>query len=397
MAPSVVADGLDISSLNLKSKREAVSGNKHNYVPGITPVNNHPDDAYPYDHFRPAFPEYSWEPLKHVPYEDKGLLGDPHYHNLLDASTDVFDYTPKIGTEISGIQLKNLTDAQKNDLARLIAHRGVVFFRNQGDWGVEDQLALGRYFGTLHKHATTAIPKKEGLEEIHVVYTDEKGADQSAWFPVGYFWHADVTYELQPPSYTSLKLLTGPPRGGGGDTLWSSGYAAYDALSPHMQKYLEGLTALHSAEEQAQGSIQAGRHVRREPVITEHPIVRVNPVTGWKSLFINPGFVKSIVGIPKAESDAILKYLNTVIMGTPENQVRFSWQKDSVAIWDNRVTNHSATYGFHPHRRHAIRVTPHGEVPYFDPKGQSQEEELVEKYGYKPKNKDGSRFGNYND
>ncbi|KAF8448354.1 hypothetical protein BGX38DRAFT_1189770 [Terfezia claveryi] len=400
MAPSVVPNGVDISSLNLKDKREAVSalgGNKHNYVPGITPVNNRPEDDYPYDHFRPAFPEHSWGPLKHVPYEDKGLLGDPHYRNLLNAATDVFDYTPKIGTEISGIQLRNLTDAQKNDLARLIAHRGVVFFRGQSDWDVEDQLALGRYFGILHKHATTAMPKKEGLEEIHVVYTDEKGADQSAWFPVGYFWHSDVTYELQPPSYTSLKLLTGPPRGGGGDTLWSSGYAAYDALSLHMQKYLEGLTALHSAEEQAQGSIQSGRHVRREPVITEHPIIRINPVTGWKSLFINPGFVKSIVGIPKAESDAILKYLNTVIMGTPEIHVRFSWQKDSVAIWDNRVTNHSATYGFHPHRRHAIRVTPHGEVPYFDFKGKSQEEDLAEKYGYKPKNKDGSRFGNYND
>ena len=199
MAPSVVANGIDISSLNLKDKREAVSapgGNKHNYVPGITPVNNHPEDAYPYDHFRPTFPEHSWEPLKHVPYEDKGLLGDPHYRNLLDAATDVFDYTPKIGTEISGIQLKDLTDAQKNDLARLIAHRGVVFFRGQEDWDVEDQLALGRHFGILHKHATTAVPKKEALEEIHVVYTDEKVADQSAWFPVGYAWHSDVSNSL---------------------------------------------------------------------------------------------------------------------------------------------------------------------------------------------------------
>ena len=86
-----------------------------------------------------------------------------------------------------------------------------------------------------------------------------------------------VTYEIQPPSYTSLKVLTGPPRGGGGDTLWSSQYAAYDQLSAPMQKYLEGLTAIHSAELQAQGTRELGRTVRREPVTTEHPLIRTNP------------------------------------------------------------------------------------------------------------------------
>lgn len=98
-----------------------------------------------------------------------------------------------------------------------------------------------------------------------------------------------MTYEIQPPSYTSLKLLTGPPRGGGGDTLWASQYAVYDLLSPGMQKYLEGLEALHSSQIQADGSIALGRTVRREPVITKHPLIRTHPVTGWKSVFFNPG------------------------------------------------------------------------------------------------------------
>lgn len=98
-----------------------------------------------------------------------------------------------------------------------------------------------------------------------------------------------VTYEIQPPSYTSLKVLTGPPRGGGGDTLWASQYAVYDLLSPGMQKYLEGLEALHSAQIQADGSIALGRTVRREPVVTKHPLTRTHPVTGWKSVFFNPG------------------------------------------------------------------------------------------------------------
>lgn len=131
-----------------------------------------------------------------------------------------------------------------------------------------------------------------------------------------------MTYELQPPSYTLLKVLTGPPRGGGGDTLWASQYAVYDALSAPMQKYLEGLTALHSAKMQAEGSRAAGRPVRRDPIVTEHPLVRTHPVTGWKSVFFNPGFVTEIVGVPKVESNAIISYLNEVITTTPELHVR---------------------------------------------------------------------------
>ena len=146
-----------------------------------------------------------------------------------------------------------------------------------------------------------------------------------------------MTYELQPPSYTSLKLLTGPPRGGGGDTLWASQYAVYDALSRPMQQYLESLTALHSAHMQAEGSRAADRPVRRDPVITEHPLVRTHPVTGWKSVFFNPGFVTEIVGVPKLESDYIIKYLSEVLATTQELHVRFQWRKNDVAFWDNRI------------------------------------------------------------
>lgn len=149
---------------------------------------------------------------------------------------------------------------------------------------------------------------------------------------------SQVTYEVQPPSYTSLKLLTGPPLGGGGDTLWSSQYAAYDILSPFMQTYLKSLTALHSADMQANDSRAIGRPVRREPVTTKHPLIRTNPVTGWNSLFFNPGFVTKIIGIPKAESDAIIKYLTDVVATTQEIHARFQWGKDDVAFWDNRTT-----------------------------------------------------------
>ncbi|KAH7043166.1 hypothetical protein B0J12DRAFT_194766 [Macrophomina phaseolina] len=366
-----------------------------NYEPGRTFVQSY-DESYEHEDLRPRFPDVKWPALGPIHYEDKGLKGDPNFRHLLDAATDVFDYNPKIGTEIHGVKLSQLTDAQKNDLARLIAVRGVVFFRNQDDFDIDEQRKLGAYFGQLHKHATTSVPRREGLEDVHVIFT-EGAKDLRSQFTPTFLWHSDVTYEVQPPSYTSLKLLSGPPRGGGGDTLWSSQYAAYDAMSPYMQKYLESLTALHSAQMQADGSTQMGRTVRRDPVVTEHPLIRVNPVTGWKSLFFNPGFVTKIVGVPKVESDHIISYLNEIIATTNEAHVRFQWNKNDVAFWDNRSTNHSASYGFAPHRRHAVRVCCQAERPYFDPNGKSQEEELNAKYGLPPVNKDGSGIVNYND
>ncbi|KAI9801824.1 MAG: hypothetical protein M1825_003197 [Sarcosagium campestre] len=365
------------------------------YIPGRTVVEDH--ENYEHDDLKPTFPDVHWPPLEEVPYHDKAHLGDPKFRNLLSAATEIFDYNPKIGTEIHGVNLSKLTDAQKDDLARLIAIRGVVFFRQQDDFDIEAQRKLGQYYGSLHKHATTSVPSRPGLEDVHVVYSGEGSKDQRAMFTPTFLWHSDVTYELQPPSYTSLKLLSGPPRGGGGDTLWASQYAAYDALSPYMQKYLESLSALHSADIQAEGSRAAGRTVRRDPVTTKHPLIRTHPVTKWKSLFYNPGFVTKIVGVPKAESDAILGYLNEVISTTQELHVRFQWQKNDVAFWDNRICNHSASYGFAPHRRHAVRVASQAERPYYDPSGVSQEEEMQGLYGLPKVNKDGSAQSNYND
>ncbi|CAC9893553.1 unnamed protein product [Aureobasidium pullulans] len=320
------------------------------YEPGRTVAESH--ENYPYEHLLPTFPDVKWEPLKEVPYHDKGIDGSPTFDALLSTATSIRDYNPKIGTEVEGIDLANITDAQKNDIARLIATRGVVFFRNQKNFDIEAQRKLGKYFGHLRNPT---------------------------------------------PSYTSLKLLSGPPSGGGGNTLWSSQYAAYDALSPAMQTYLSSLSALHSADMQAADSIRGNRPVRRDPVTTIHPLIRVNPVTGWKSLFFNPGFVTKIVGVPKLESDFLISYLNEVIATTNEIHVSFEWGRDDVAFWDNRICNHSATYGFAPHRRHAVRVATQAEKPYYSADGKSQEEELNAKYGLPAGNKDCSGVGNYND
>lgn len=164
---------------------------KHlDYEPGRTVIESH--DVYEHKDLLPSFPNLHWEALTEVPYRDKGLQGDPRFRNLLGSATDVFDYNPKIGTEIHGINLAKLTDAQKNDLARLISTRGVVFFRNQTDLDIDAQRELGAYFGTLHKHATTAVPRRAGLEDVHVVFTDGSSKDQRAVFSPTFLWHSDV-------------------------------------------------------------------------------------------------------------------------------------------------------------------------------------------------------------
>ena len=166
------------------------------YEPGRTTAEKHPN--YEYDDFRPIFPDVHWEQLTEVPYEDRGVQGDPQFRNLLADATDIFDYNPKIGTEIHGVNLKKLTNAQKDDLARLIATRGVVFFRNQTDFDIDAQRQLGEYFGKLHKHATTAVPRRGDLDDVHVVYTDEKSKDQRAKFTSTFLWHSDVSLLRHP-------------------------------------------------------------------------------------------------------------------------------------------------------------------------------------------------------
>ncbi|KAF8552051.1 TauD-domain-containing protein [Imleria badia] len=318
------------------------------------------DDTYEYAAYKPHFPAVSWEPLEKVDVTDRGHSADPEKKALFSAAKKVQHLTPAIGTELTGIDLRQLTPAQKDELALLVAERGVVFFRDQ-ELNIHEQLDLARHFGPLHKHATTPVPKELGLEEVHVVYNDAARRPDSTAFSKFELWHSDVTYEIQPPSTTSLKVITGPEYGG--DTLWSSGYALYSSLSPGLQTYLEGLTALHSAVAQAEGSRAAGLHVRREPIETIHPVVRVHPVTGWKSIYVNPGFTRRIVGVPKAESDTILNFLFQQISSNVDFQVRFHWEPNSIAFWDNRIVTHSATFDFWPHRRHALRATPHGERP----------------------------------
>ncbi|KAI8807779.1 hypothetical protein BJ742DRAFT_757270 [Cladochytrium replicatum] len=293
------------------------------------------------------------------------------------------DLTPVIGTEIKGVQLSQLSDAQVADLALLVSQRGVVFFRDQ-DITIDQEIDLGKKLaaphGTLHVHPLT----EEGSEFGDVV-TNINSENNKRYVrepvPASTGWHSDITFEPNPSSYAILKLIDLPETGG--DTLWASGYAALDKLSPNLRAYLETLTARHSSFE----AFSAVAKLKGHPLRTErglgnnnasleavHPVVRTNPVTGWKTLFVNKGFTKRVLELHKHESDALLDLLIGIVPNNHDIQVRWKWEKNSVAIWDNRSTYHTATPDIGDHYRRGLRVVPLGEVPFLDPNSKTQAE-----------------------
>jgi taurine dioxygenase len=248
--------------------------------------------------------------------------------------------TPIIGAEISGVDIAKLVsdDARSNrqmdEVHRALAENLVIFFRDQHITPAQ-HLAFGRKFGELHIHP--AAPHE------------------------GEGWHTDVSCDIEPPMGSILYIRQSPPRGG--DTLFANMYAAYDALSDRMKTYLDGLTALHDGESTYRG-LYANYGVADRPAYprAEHPIVRTHPVTGKKALYVNRGFTRHIVGIPRDESDAMLAYLYQH-MENPLFQCRFRWSENAIAFWDNRCTQHRAMWDYWPHTRAGTRVTVKGERP----------------------------------
>ena len=159
-----------------------------------------------------------------------------------------------------------------------------------------------------------------------------------------------------------LYIRTCPPRGG--DTLFASMYAAHEALSERMRRYLDGLTAIHDGEDAYRGTY-ANYGVADKPSYprAEHPVIRTHPVTGKKALYVNRGFTKRIVGLPRDESTAILHYLCD-LAEDPLFQCRFRWRENSIAFWDNRCAQHRAMWDYWPHTRSGNRVTVAGDKPY---------------------------------
>ncbi len=263
--------------------------------------------------------------------------------------------TSHIGAEISGIDItRPLNDAQIGDVQRALADHQVIFFRDQ-PFELESQKNFGRYFGPLHIHP--GAPAPAGHPEILRIH-----ADAESKYVAGEGWHSDVSCDAEPPLGSILHLHTVPPTGG--DTMFASTAAAYDALSDRMKRYLDGLTATHDGDHvyrgryRNYGASDEGKVYPR----AKHPVVRTHPVTGRKALFVNPGFTVKIDGLPKDESTAVLSFLYAHST-QPEFIVRFRWRQHSVAFWDNRCTQHLAVWDYRPQVRSGYRVTIQGDKP----------------------------------
>ncbi|SPO01757.1 related to E.coli dioxygenase [Cephalotrichum gorgonifer] len=328
---------------------------------------------YKYTHYLPVYDEETaFPPLQPFEFNDRGLVADKTYRNLLspdNASLKATKLTPPIGTEIRGLQLSELDDRQKDELALLLAERGVVIFRDQDfkDIGADRQKEFARYFGPLHIHPTGSHAK-DNLEILNIYQGPDNEYNglrlQNRLTSTNY--HSDVSYERQTPGITILTLLSVPPTGG--DTAWASQTTAYARLSQPIKTLLEGLRAEHSGFPQAESATKGGKFVRRQPIKTEHPIVRIHPATGQKALYVNPGFTTRIVGLKDEESDALLKLLFKHITKGQDFQVRVKWEEGTVALWDNRITAHTAIKDYDVHNpqegaRHGIRLTSLAEKP----------------------------------
>ncbi len=314
-----------------------------------------------------------------VEYIERGKNADPEKKALLSAAKEVKNLTKHVGTEIVGLQLADLTHQQLDELALLIAERVVVFFRDQ-DLSPQKQLAIGQYYGQVEDHAQ--VPFVPGLNGITVIWGDNNIREglKASFKGVGpnAVWHTDLVHETNPAGITHLHNDAIPEVGG--DTVWSSGYAAYDKLSPAFQKFLEGKKGVFfSAHEYVDRNDPLSGRKRIE---REHLIVRTHPATGWKSLFVNRSMTKSIVGLEPEESRIVLNYLYNIYERSLEHQVRFNWQPTkpglgTSALWDNRISQHRALWDHEGEgARHGTRVTSLAEVPFLDPNSKSQREAL---------------------
>ncbi len=252
--------------------------------------------------------------------------------------------SPHIGAEVSNIDLtKPLSDSLLAQLKAAFADHQVLFFRDQ-QIDFDDHERLGRYFGPLGKHVgKQTLSKTTDNPYVRKFHYDETSKKIS-----GENFHSDQSCADIPPLGSILYNHIIPPDGGG-DTMFSSMYAAYDALSDRMKAYLEGLTAVHDGT----------RVFGPGTPVSEHPVVVTHPESGRKALYVNVDFTSHISGLPALEAKRLLEFLNEHAI-RPEWTYRFRWEPHSIAFWDNRCTQHKAVWDYWPAMRSGYRIQVEG-------------------------------------
>jgi len=268
--------------------------------------------------------------------------------------------SPAIGARVTGIDLcAGIDDAARDALLQGLHTHHVLFFEDQPLTPAQHR-DLAAHFGKLHIHPV--YPTVPEVPEIIVLDTGHHNPPDSDT------WHTDVTFIETPPMGALLSARVLPPQGG--DTLWLSCIAAFEALSAPMRDFLRGLSAVHDiaaafTDEDYGGTDEARlrlaeARLKNPPVV--HPVVRTHPVTGRQGIFVNASFTTRICELSKTESAAVLQFLAAHV-AKPEFTVRWRWKPFDLAFWDNRLTQHYATADYVPHRRVMHRATILGDRP----------------------------------
>ncbi len=268
---------------------------------------------------------------------------------------EVAPLTAHIGAEIGGVDLAgDLDDSVIDEIRELLLEWKVVFFRDQHRLDRARHVAFGRRFGDLEVHPIT--PPDQDQPEVFVIPAGGK-------FRAPDNWHSDVTWRPEPSMGSILRAVKLPPLGG--DTLWADMAMAYDLLDDETKEWIDGRKATHDYAS-AFGHNQppeVQERMRAEHPTVEHPMVRTHPETGRKTLYVNVGFTRTIVGMDDDESRRLLRrlYRQAHIVDV---QCRFRWRPGSVAFWDNRATQHVVSNDFLPAKRVMERVTVAGDPPF---------------------------------
>ena len=269
----------------------------------------------------------------------------------------VQNYSGVCGAEVSGVDLAAASDSEFEQVLAAFRDHGVLFFRDQ-HLSPEQHIALAERFGPID--INRFFPADGQYPEIAEVKKDPGQTTN-----IGGGWHTDHSYDAVPAMGSILVARELPETGG--DTLFASMYAAYEGLSPGLKRALEGLRAVHSNHHVfgAAGAYKqegdAGALFRNESLTSEatHPVVITHPLSGRKSLYVNPGFTIRFEDWTPEESTALLTHLYRHAT-RPEYTCRFRWSEGAVAIWDNRCTWHYALNDYHGQRRLLHRITVAG-------------------------------------
>lgn len=271
---------------------------------------------------------------------------------------------PAIGAEISGVDLARIDDTAFGVVHTALMAYHVIFFHDQ-QLGNAALAAFARRFGEPQPAAESSFGKLDGFPEIDVLDYDASRPP----YVTKEMWHTDFSGRARPTLGSVLYALEVPASGG--DTIWVSLAAAYDALSKCMKNYLSGLHAEHCTIKAFGDDIRS--HLRRDEAGQKrfeamqalppalHPVVCTHPLSGRKLLYLNEGYTTRLVGVERKEGDAVLNYLFEHLR-TPEFQVRHRWRAGDVVVWDNRITQHYALADY-SERRLMHRITIKGGIP----------------------------------